>query len=107
MRLSNGNLRAYRDDADGSWGANATKVQTGGTLGWVSTIFTVVAPNYSSMTMGQSQYSLLAYDGFYDLWSLCPYSSGQTNVVFNVSENSQDYDPNQCYRIQINIIQMR
>lgn len=107
LGLVNGSLRAYA--ADGWWRTNATAVQSGGTLGWVtSTVYSTTAPRvYSAVksTLATEPYSLLAADGFYNLWSLCPFpSSGQTNVVFNVSETSQSYDAKECYPVRINIV---
>jgi hypothetical protein len=103
LGLVDGSLRAYA--ADGSWTTNATEVQSGGPIGWVtSTLYRANAPQvYSSLE--SDPYYLLAAHGFYDLWSLCPFpASGQTNVVFNVSDASQDYDSTQCYPVQIHVV---
>ena len=103
LGLVNGTLRAYT--ASGWWATNATEVQSGGTLDWVTTTeYPTNAPQIYSSTPAD-QYYQLAADGFSNLWSLCPFpSTRQTNVVFNVSNTSSNYDAKECYSIQINII---
>ena len=104
LGLVSGTLRAY--SKEGAWWTNATMLQNGGALAWVMTmIFPIDAPQIYSSVKTTNQYSLLAVNGFYDLWSLCP-SFQQMTIFYNVSETTLrgDYDPKQCYCVLINII---
>ena len=105
MALKDNILRAYR--TSGPSITNATEVQSGGELIWITTTqghdgsedYSVVeAPAYS--------YPVLATHGIYNLWSLCPFEGGQTNVVFNVSadQTNEGFDPSQCYQVIINVV---
>ena len=111
LALVDSGLRAYT--REGSWITNATNVQSGGTLGWVTTrMYTQPAPKvYSAVKAPAYQFDLLAAHGFADLWSLCPFPGTypQTNVVFNVTADVPPppylgFDPTLCYPIRIHIV---
>jgi hypothetical protein len=103
-------------DTYGRWITNATEVQSGNPLQWVTTtLYTSPAPQvYSAIRITGKKHPVLAVRGVANLWSLCPFMGNlpQTNVVFNVSallnpapvNPVYGFDPLLCYPVEINIL---
>ncbi|KAK0450326.1 uncharacterized protein EV420DRAFT_1621954 [Desarmillaria tabescens] len=107
--LTGGSLKAYR--SSGVSITNATAVQSGGELQWITSSYYSATPgtSYSAVTTQSGKYAVLAVFGNTDLWSLCPSHAfrGQNNVVYNVSTVASpyaSYDPSDCYKVTLNIV---
>jgi hypothetical protein len=85
---------------------------SGGALRWITSAgyASVVAKDYGVVEGASAEaYPLLSAHGFTNMWSLCPFKGGQTNVVFNVSADQPPppylgFDPAECYEVNLNII---
>lgn len=105
LALRDNILKAYR--TSGPSITNATEVQSGGELVWITTTQGHAgSENYSVIKAPAYRFPVLAAHGIHDLWSLCPFQGGQTNVVFNVSTDQPNAgsDPSQCYQVIINVV---
>lgn len=109
ISLTGGSLKAYR--SSGVTITNATAIQSGGELEWVTSSFYGSNPgtSYSAVTTQSGKYAVLAAFGNTDLWSLCPSRAfrGQNNVVYNVSSVASPYAsyvPSDCYKVTLNIV---
>jgi hypothetical protein len=85
-------------------------VQSGGELVWITTTQGHAgSEDYSVLKAPAYRFPVLAAHGIYNLWSLCPFPGGQTNVVFNASTDSPaqpglEFDPSKCYQVMINVV---
>ncbi|KAJ3982248.1 hypothetical protein F5890DRAFT_396185 [Lentinula detonsa] len=111
LGLVNGNLRAF--DGGGNWHTNASVPFLGyEALSWAtSTLYSDPAPTaFSAATIPASVYPVLAVNGVYDMWYLCPSDErlGQDSVYYNTtfigSSKGSLSTRISCYSVTLNMV---
>ncbi|KAJ3785749.1 hypothetical protein GGU10DRAFT_312414 [Lentinula aff. detonsa] len=111
LGLVNGNLRAF--DGGGNWHTNASVPFLGyEALSWAtSTLYSDPAPTaFSAATIPASVYPVLAVNGVYDMWYLCPSDRrlGQDSVYYNTtfigSSKGSLSTRISCYSVTLNMV---
>ncbi|KAE9398964.1 hypothetical protein BT96DRAFT_1019819 [Gymnopus androsaceus JB14] len=113
LGLVGGNLRAF--DSEGNWFTNASAPSSGSSgeeLSWGTSSFysSPASTAFSAVTLSTSDYPVLAVNGIYDLWYLCPSdepSVGQDSVYYNTTSIASSQDSSQtiaCYAVSLNIV---
>ncbi|KAJ3892315.1 hypothetical protein GG344DRAFT_45677 [Lentinula edodes] len=110
LSLVNGNLRAF--DREGNWHTNASAPFLGyEALSWAtSTLYSDPASTaFSAINVPASIYPILAVNGVYNMWYLCPSDMrlGQDSVYYNTTSigSSKAYPTNiDCYSVTLNMV---
>ncbi|KAJ3866797.1 hypothetical protein EV359DRAFT_35833 [Lentinula novae-zelandiae] len=110
LSLVNGNLRAF--DREGNWHTNASAPFMGyEALSWATSTFysDPASTAFSAINIPASIYPILAVNGVYNLWYLCPSDMrlGQDSVYYNTTSiaSSKAYPADiNCYSVTLNMV---
>ncbi|KAJ4482948.1 hypothetical protein C8J55DRAFT_511092 [Lentinula edodes] len=110
LSLVNGNLRAF--DREGNWHTNASAPFMGyEALSWATSTFysNPASTAFSAINVPASIYPILAVNGVYNMWYLCPSDMrlGQDSVYYNTTSigSSKAYPTDiDCYSVTLNMV---
>ncbi|KAJ3725154.1 hypothetical protein C8R42DRAFT_437209 [Lentinula raphanica] len=107
LGLVEGNLRAF--DSEGRWHTNASAPFPGyEALSWATSTFysSPASTAFSAMMIPASRYPVLAVNGVYDMWYLCPSDRrlGQNTVYYNTTFIVSSSTHISCYSVTLNLV---
>jgi len=113
LGLVNGNLRAF--DKEGNWNTNASAPSLGSSgemISWGTSSFysSSASTAFSAViTTPASRFSVLAVNGVYNMWYLCPSDErlGQDSVYFNttsIPSSKIGSSAISCYSVLLNLV---